>query len=794
MSHQVPPEPNQNLDISNGATVKDSQIVQAGNDAYVSNYVTNNFYDRNGRLIERDRQEYLDRQRLLKNVRHAWKDVLASPLCDKTPLSEKALVLSLEERPSALASPWQAETDDPVEQPCVEFPQGTSLTSIFQEMGSGRTLLILGEAGSGKTIALLQLADDLITQAENDLNCLIPVVLNLSSWKGESQSIEHWIQGELNGKYGVPPTRAKQWIHQRKLLLLLDGLDEVRLEDRKVCIEKLNAFRKGDYQAEMVICSRKAEYEVLGGEYRLEFQKAVYIHLLTSVQIDHYLDSLETNLSGLRALILEDPVFQELSQSPLMLNIMTFAYQGMAAEEVPRTEQIEERKKHLFNSYVDRMFHRPVPQRFITQYLDKQGKRQYSNEKTKRWLGWLAIKMLPESQTFLIERMQPFWLETNLQKWIYVLATPLNIVFLVAVNYVFTVQILEFQSSYSAQYPQIYSSIKARSLTSPSIFYISLIPIALYSFIMAYKLILEKPFFLFQWSKMALKSLTSKKFISNTLSRLQPLFDFYHVYYRLLLRNYIVPDIKPVETVSWSFSSATRTLKRCFLPQSLLLGILGIIINLIIFFLVFIYVVYRNYLHSAQISFTTIVAGGLIGLIIMILLSSLGIIFGFIEGVFLSLFLSPLLFCLGGISVETEVERTIIPNQGIWRSMRNAVTLGVLGAAMAPLLRGSILISQVPILFSVHAQREALSEYWMRMGLAMVLGQAFTFGLIALGPCTKHLILRVILYCSGCLPWNYAHFLDYAADRIFLHKVGGGYIFIHRLLMEHFAAMDIQQD
>jgi hypothetical protein len=43
------------------------------------------------------------------------------------------------------------------------------------------------------------------------------------------------------------------------------------------------------------------------------------------------------------------------------------------------------------------------------------------------------------------------------------------------------------------------------------------------------------------------------------------------------------------------------------------------------------------------------------------------------------------------------------------------------------------------------------------------------------------------------MPWNYARFLDYAVDRIFLQKVGGGYIFIHRLLMEHFAAMQFEE-
>ncbi|MEQ9369926.1 MAG: hypothetical protein RIG63_13015 [Coleofasciculus chthonoplastes F3-SA18-01] len=56
--------------------------------------------------------------------------------------------------------------------------------------------------------------------------------------------------------------------------------------------------------------------------------------------------------------------------------------------------------------------------------------------------------------------------------------------------------------------------------------------------------------------------------------------------------------------------------------------------------------------------------------------------------------------------------------------------------------------------------------------------------------CIQHFTLRLVLYCSGCIPWNYARFLDYATQQIFLQKVGGGYIFIHRLLLEHFAQME----
>ena len=42
------------------------------------------------------------------------------------------------------------------------------------------------------------------------------------------------------------------------------------------------------------------------------------------------------------------------------------------------------------------------------------------------------------------------------------------------------------------------------------------------------------------------------------------------------------------------------------------------------------------------------------------------------------------------------------------------------------------------------------------------------------------------------MPWNYARFLDYAAEELnFLQKVGGGYIFVHRYLLEYFAAMEL---
>jgi hypothetical protein len=54
--------------------------------------------------------------------------------------------------------------------------------------------------------------------------------------------------------------------------------------------------------------------------------------------------------------------------------------------------------------------------------------------------------------------------------------------------------------------------------------------------------------------------------------------------------------------------------------------------------------------------------------------------------------------------------------------------------------------------------------------------------------CLQHLVLRLSLRYYDCMPLRYVDFLNYSAERLFLRRVGGGYIFIHRLLQEYFAS------
>jgi hypothetical protein len=74
---------------------------------------------------------------------------------------------------------------------------------------------------------------------------------------------------------------------------------------------------------------------------------------------------------------------------------------------------------------------------------------------------------------------------------------------------------------------------------------------------------------------------------------------------------------------------------------------------------------------------------------------------------------------------------------------------------------------------------------WVFGGLIIALGIGLKYGGRT---CLQHLVLRLMLRYHGSAPRCYVAFLDYANDRIFLRKVGGGYMFIHRLLQEYFAA------
>lgn len=140
--------------------------------------------------------------------------------------------------------------------------------------------------------------------------------------------------------------------------------------------------------------------------------------------------------------------------------------------------------------------------------------------------------------------------------------------------------------------------------------------------------------------------------------------------------------------------------------------------------------------------------------------------------------------------ISPEVQTKSKPNQGIWISFRNAITVSVIVCLILVLICGLLggltgwIVASKPLAGVIMGLRQGLIELAVGFPIALMQGGGKA--------CVRHLVLRLIIHHKGHIPYNYAHFLDYATERIFLQKVGGGYIFVHRMLMEHLAQMELE--
>lgn len=352
---------------------------------------------------EMDEARWQDnRQTLMDKVRVKWID----GVLNKSLYQQARISVGLKERPEMVGVEWQTAGEENQ-----VLPPGTRLLDRFANLGGGGTLLVLGEPGAGKTTLLLELAQDLL-EATNfrELKQPVPIVLNLSAWgsqqfpKDGTLVFTQWLLEELWQQYQVRKEVGKTWLEQEKWTLLLDGLDEVKPQDRDACVEALNQFRQKFGNIEIALCCRIADYQELNT--RLEgFQAAVYIQPLTDEQVDEYLKQGGGALVGIATALAADSSLRDLTNTPLFLWVLTLAYCNRPAQELLDLSE-DQRLKLLFDRYIERMFvQRPLPA------LEQQ--------RMLRWLQGIA-KKTGTGKEFLIERMQPKdWLGTKRDQWLY---------------------------------------------------------------------------------------------------------------------------------------------------------------------------------------------------------------------------------------------------------------------------------------------------------------------------------------------------------------------------------------
>nr|WP_322715963.1 NACHT domain-containing protein [Nostoc sp. ChiQUE02]MDZ8228818.1 NACHT domain-containing protein [Nostoc sp. ChiQUE02] len=685
--------------------------------------------------------------------------------------------LSKESQPQQVKRPWDTEIKIGLK-PAEPLPDTTTILEVFDSQEIAGKLLILGAPGSGKTTTQLELAHELIKQAEEQPDYPVPVLFNLSSWKDDRQSITDWLVAELKSKYGVSTKLGKDWVDNQQLLPLLDGLDELDPQRQESCVQAINQFLASENRPfSLVVCSRSEEYSNYSTQ--LQLNGAIYLQSLTNNQICDYLTSI--NYIELWSTISNDLDLLELVKTPLLLSITVLASQEISVEQWQHLNSTADRIQYLLDAYVGRMLTRDINSRAYFQNKIPIAR------KTRMWLVWLAKRMQTEAQIeFLIEQLQPSLLKTKISKIIY------NLVVWVVI------QTLIFGLIFGLIGGLIFGLI-----IGPS-----------YGLILGLLGLIRGLFFgmlfgMFTGLCFGLSNAFFGDIIDYQLEQIN-LIKFNKTFNKTIIKWLILGLILGLISVLIIDDPSPRSRLISGLILGLILGLISGTIGDKI-----------QAVETLNFSYHKFKKGLIIGLsygLIIGMISGLitGLSYGLISGLILGLILG-----FHGL----EIENKTIPNQGILQSAKNTAKLSALFFLISIIL---IFLIQLSIInnnslyeafkvitnealkvFSKEDLKKFSNEAY-KAYKALTLNEALIFSLMSLisglflglligiprsgTPVIKHFTLRLILYFNGYIPWNYARFLNYCTERLFLQRVGGRYRFIHKLLQDHFAKMEFKRD
>lgn len=791
------------------------------------------------RLVNREISvQEQNRKRMLQRLRRIYDELFAQSLHGVTHLE-----LGLTDKPDAVQNAvtllFQTST-----RPTRLLPPGTSILHVYDE--ANQELLILGAPGAGKSTLLVELARQLVGCADVDGTQPLPVMLPLSSWAIKRPPLQLWLTEQVEQFYDIPQVLAQQWINEDQLIPLLDGLDEMNETARPACIAAINAYHRAHLRLPLVVCSRQAEYEVAASHQRLALQNAVVVQPLSYEHVQEYLAQVGEPSTALRQALTTNPTLAEVATTPLMVHILVLTYQDASVQQL--STEHEQLQGQIWTDYLARMVERKgnalrYPLRQMRAWLEWLAQQMRARNQPIFYLEHLQPDWLTDRQCYAYE-----WFGVRLPAMI--IGGLVSILFgwlLRESEWSSLLQIVVLGGLLGGTLSPKMSDNVPRSVVKTRRWWGTALPISIGVGLIigwSYGWFTGAPFgqWLFDSAIFSLSSLLLQYMLSfsphhspptsspdsgrwNTLKGfIQQLHLLRSLLVALLiglsfgltigmsvgqdlglilglacmLVSAILERLQEVihltERVTWTW----RSLGKHLLASALLLPALVLAGCIILFVVLFVmlniglsYVL--NYGQSAGFS--------------------VGLSFGLSNGLSFGLSIGLLCWLLLGlhdsiVQERIEDEDRRIPNQGVRLSLRNSLLLGLIsGIVIAGVGIVTLGLSEVLgywlSLWLTDGFVGGLSagmNYWLsnEWSYALNLGLSYFWSFfVAVGILVwiimgglsvwRHYLIRFLLCSAHTFPLNASHFLDDATARILLRRLGGGYCFTHRLLLDFLA-------
>lgn len=603
-------------------------------------------------------------------------------------------------------------------------------------------LLIVGEPGAGKTVLLLKVALNLLENTNLTAKEAFPVIFNLASWNDEYEDFGEWLKAMLVSGNGLSKDFASRLLQEKRLILLLDGLDELARNEEKAeadkkraaCLKALNEYLDGE---KTVICCRIDEFVALEKNEKQDAPVSAKVEVLPLTEAE-VLNALEVarndadtkhhvSAGNLIELFLkeENTALGKVLCTPFYFTIALEVFYRHIPEEINLPIEEEKLKTYLIEKYVERK---------VTKTPNTGN---FDNGKTKKWLNWLA-KLMEDSQivTFELAELQPIDLK---RKWLYKLLIFIAI-FITTPNYYINLLLLIFKAANkNSTYNSFFSILKTKvthfeawSLiirTMKLSFFLGLLFGFFARFISGYNLPARGGFVL-AFLIGFFTELHSSSINTEDINKWKMSIRFRHF-------NFF-------EGLKFSFDFAVLLGLFAALP----LGLSFILFP-------------DNSPNKIELFIVSVSVGFLMIAIIGFLLA------------FFANFVESFHVIVSFASLEKPYQRLV-----------SGVRANILFA---------VIFSIIPALVLFNGIDHPRSEIDLTISLTFFLVYVVILGSIVgfiLTPLFKHLVLRSCLYLEGTMPLQYVTFLDYMADARILEKDGGRWRFRHQNLQEYFANLD----
>nr|WP_246357317.1 NACHT domain-containing protein [Pyxidicoccus fallax] len=195
-----------------------------------------------------------------------------------------------------------------------------------------RRLVVVGTPGAGKSMLLKHLT---LSYAEGRMLDLpdrpVPILLELHRFNEPKATFEDVLEAELaRGDFPQARSFVSSGLEQGRLMLLLDGLDEVSSVERKRVVQVIRDALDQYKKCRAIITCRDAVYR---GEFDDVVEQRLEIDAFKDEQLWRFLGSWEEDLNrqgkSIEQLMLtlhDRPRIMDLARNPLMLTIIAYLY------------------------------------------------------------------------------------------------------------------------------------------------------------------------------------------------------------------------------------------------------------------------------------------------------------------------------------------------------------------------------------------------------------------------------------------------------------------------------------